>query len=208
MNIFLIIKQNGRKRKNSPSNKKEEVEKKNIATLNLTCALTKENEKLVEKNIKNQNDINVNKGGQQNEILANLQRVELQLEDSKKENENLKNDNEKKEKDVKKYKNKLKKTKNNLDSKKNMNLLLVEIIQLQKKEIECIKTYNLNKNEKLKEILDQLKLSTQNKMRELEKTVENDDYSDDDEEEGEEDEEEEEEEDEEGEGEEGEDEEK
>ena len=89
-----------------------------------------------------------------------------------------------------------------------MNLLLVEIIQLQKKEIECIKTYNLNKNEKLKEILDQLKLSTQNKMRELEKTVENDDYSDDDEEEGEEDEEEEEEEDEEGEGEEGEDEEK
>ena len=150
----------------------------------------------------------INKGGQQNEILANLQRVELQLEDSKKENENLKNDNEKKEKDVKKYKNKLKKTKNNLDSKKNMNLLLVEIIQLQKKEIECIKTYNLNKNEKLKEILDQLKLSTQNKMRELEKTVENDDYSDDDEEEGEEDEEEEEEDDEEGEGEEGEDEEK
>ena len=68
-------KQNGRKRKNSPSNKKEEVEKKNIATLNLTCALTKENEKLVEKNIKNQNDINVNFS--QNNITSNINNTEM-----------------------------------------------------------------------------------------------------------------------------------
>ena len=68
-------KQNGRKRKNSPSNKKEEVEKKNIATLNLTCALTKENEKLVEKNIKNQNDINVNLS--QNNITSNINNTEM-----------------------------------------------------------------------------------------------------------------------------------
>ena len=83
----------------------------------LSEEIREENDKLFDENLeltKKYNELKmnneINKGGQQNEILANLQRVELQLEDSKKENENLKNDNEKKEKDVKKYKNKLKKT--------------------------------------------------------------------------------------------------
>ena len=68
-----------------------------------------------------------------------------------------------------------------------MNLLLVDIMQLQKKEVECHKTYNLNKNDKIKTILDELKKSTQIKMKELEQTLLDDDQLEDDDEEEEDD---------------------
>ena len=160
----------------------------------LSEEIREENDKLFDENLeltKKYNELkmnnDINKGQQQNEILANLQRVELQLQDSKKENEKLKQDYEKIENDLTKYKNRLTNTKKNLESKKNMNLLLVDIMQLQKKEVECHKTYNLNKNDKIKTILDELKKSTQIKMKELEQTLLDDDQLEDDDEEEEED---------------------
>ena len=71
-----------------------------------------------------------------------------------------------------------------------MNLLLAGIMQILKKEVECYKTYNVNKNENIIPILEELKKTSRIKMKELEKILEEDDELDDDdeEEEGEEDE--------------------
>ena len=67
-----------------------------------------------------------------------------------------------------------------LDSKKEMNLLLVEILQLQKKEIECMKNINSSGGEKLKEILDNLKSASLKRLKDLERVVEEDKELDDD----------------------------
>ncbi len=181
----------------------------------LSDEVREENDKLFEENLeltKKYNEVkmnsDINKGGKENEILANLQKVELQLEDSKKENEKIKDDNEKIKNDLTNYKNRLKKTKKHLESKKAMNLLLAGIMQILKKEVECYKTYNVNKNENIIPILEELKKTSRIKMKELEKILEEDDELDDDDDEEEEGEGEEDEDDEEGEEGEGEEEEK
>jgi hypothetical protein len=146
---------------------------------------TEENEKLLDENMKLKKEnneikmnIKINEAGKKNEETAKIFRIENELKNSNQKNKEL-------EEEVNKCKDKIRKKSKILDSKKEMNLLLVEILQLQKKEIECMKNINSSGGEKLKEILDNLKSASLKRLKDLERVVEEDKELDDDDDEDE-----------------------
>ena len=150
--------------------------------------LTDENFNLKKNNFQIKNSININNQAQENKNLAQFQNLNLKYNELIKTNKN----NEEK---IENLTNSLNKRTKILENKKKMNLLLVDLAKLKKREVQIIETLKITNSSQLKESLINLRENEKNLLAQLMEVSKadqemEDDLSGDDEEENEEEEEE------------------
>ena len=150
--------------------------------------LTDENFNLKKNNFQIKNSININNSAQENKNLAQFQNLNLKYNELIKTNKN----NEEK---IENLTNSLNKRTKILENKKKMNLLLVDLAKLKKREVQIIETLKITNSSQLKESLINLRENEKNLLAQLMEVSKadqemEDDLSGDDEEENEEEEEE------------------
>ncbi len=151
--------------------------------------LTDENFNLKKNNFQIKNSININNQAQENKNLAQFQNLNLKYNELIKTNKN----NEEK---IENLTNSLNKRTKILENKKKMNLLLVDLAKLKKREVQIIETLKITNSSQLKESLINLRENEKNLLAQLmevskaDQEMEDDLSGDDDEEENEEEEEE------------------
>jgi hypothetical protein len=151
--------------------------------------LTDENFNLKKNNFQIKNSININNSAQENKNLAQFQNLNLKYNELIKTNKN----NEEK---IENLTNSLNKRTKILENKKKMNLLLVDLAKLKKREVQIIETLKITNSSQLKESLINLRENEKNLLAQLmevskaDQEMEDDLSGDDDDEENEEEEEE------------------
>ena len=151
--------------------------------------MTDENFNLKKNNFQIKNSININNQAQENKNLAQFQNLNLKYNELIKTNKN----NEEK---IENLTNSLNKRTKILENKKKMNLLLVDLAKLKKREVQIIETLKITNSSQLKESLINLRENEKNLLAQLmevskaDQEMEDDLSGDDDDEENEEEEEE------------------
>ena len=122
--------------------------------------LTDENFNLKKNNFQIKNSININNSAQENKNLAQFQNLNLKYNELIKTNKN----NEEK---IENLLNSLNKRTKILENKKKMNLLLVDLAKLKKREVQIIETLKITNSSQLKESLINLRENEKNLLAQL-----------------------------------------